>query len=159
MKEEPKKRILKVDLSGKDENLFKKLKGRLVDAVEKFLDSTIEFQTGTTVREETKKLTSLALNFAEEKLKKAGIENHKLLAEIEEKYSLAEKNKAEARKTIAESRRIEFEQSLKELALSLKLSKVLIIGKKGEEAMVLAKQIDAFLDAIEEIQEHKKMIE
>lgn len=149
--EDPKKKIIKIDVSGKDQALFNKLRKRLLESVERLLDSPINYQTGTTVREETKKLTSLALNYAAEKLKKPAIENQLLLAEIEEKYSIAEKNKAETRKIDAETNKLVFEQSLKELYFSIKLSKALIIGKKGEEAIIMLKELDSFLEAIEEI--------
>lgn len=156
--EDDKGKIIKIDVTGKDSLLFEKLRNRLVEAIDRFLDSAIDYQTGTTVREEAKKLTSLALNFAEEKLKKAGIENQMLLAEIDNKYALAEKSKAEARKLDAETKRIEFEETLKKFSLSLKLTKALILGKEGEEAILLTKQLDLFLEAIQEVQQNQKQI-
>jgi len=117
--------------------------------INKFLDSTIDFEKRTSVRDEAKKLVSLTLNFAEEKLKKPGIENQKMLAEVDEIYSNIEKNKAEVKKIYAEASSIELETALKKLKLALKLSKALMIGKEGNECIIINKQIDAFLEAIE----------
>lgn len=156
---EQKKKLVKITLGGKDENLFERLRSKLIDAIDQFLDTAIDYQSGSTIKDETKKFASLALNFAEEKLRKAGIENHKLIAEIEERYSIAEKNKAEARKVNAEANKIEFDQSIKKLTLSLKLSKAIILGEEGKEAIVLTKQIDLFLGALEEMKENNKLLE
>ncbi|MBK7391133.1 MAG: hypothetical protein IPI23_19310 [Bacteroidetes bacterium] len=53
------------------------------------------------------------------------------------------------KKLHAEAKAIEFDTALKKLKLSLKLTKALIVGKEGQEAIVITKQIDTFLEAIE----------
>lgn len=152
------RKILKVEVSGEDATLWNNLKSKLIGAIDKFLDSAIDIENGTTIREEAQKLTSLAINYAEEKLKKAGVENDKVRAEIDEIYANVEKSKAEARKLRAESRSIEFHTSIKQLTLSLKLTKALILGKDENESIILTKQIDSFLDALKEFSEDKNII-
>lgn len=151
MDEKVKKRLLRIDLVGKDENLFANLKEKLIKMVDKVLDSSLDVNSDLTIKEELQKFTSLGLNFAESKLKKASIENDQIIIEIQEKFSLIQKNKAEARKLNATARTIEFDQSLKELTFTLKMTKAIILGQGDSEALAFTKQIDLFLEVIRSI--------
>ncbi|WP_067151845.1 hypothetical protein [Pseudotamlana agarivorans] len=153
MEEKDEKRLLRIDLVGKDENLFANLKGKLIKMVDKVLDSSLDVNSDLTVKEELQKFTSLGLNFAESKLKKASIENDHIITEIQEKLSIIQKNKAEARKINATARTIEFDQNLKELTFTLKMTNALILGEGNEEALAFTKQIDVFLEVIKSINE------
>lgn len=157
--DEEKKKIIKIDLEGLRGDLFTKLRSKLIDAVDKFLDSPFDYETSSTIRDEVKNFTSLGLNYAKSKLKKPSIENHKLISEIELNYTEIEKKKAVARKENAIAETIEFNHSLRKLVISLKMSKALIIGDKNKEAIIFTQQIDAFLNAIEGIAQEKKLIE
>ncbi len=143
--------ILKIDVSGDNQALWEQLRSKLIAAVGNFLDSTIDVETGSTIRQEAQKFTSLALDYGKSKLQKAGIENDKIIAEIEEKYAVIEKTKAEGRKLVAEAKQIEFDTSLRKLKASLKLAKALVIGKQDEESIVFTRQIEGFLEAINEV--------
>lgn len=157
MEEKDEKRLLRIDLVGKDENLFANLKGKLIKMVDKVLDSSLDVNSDLTVKEELQKFTSLGLNYAESKLKKASIENDQIITEIQEKLSLIQKNKAEARKINATARTIEFDQSLKELTFTLKMTKAIILGEGNDEALAFTKQIDVFLEVIKSLNEMKSI--
>lgn len=157
MEEKDEKRLLRIDLVGKDQNLFANLKGKLIKMVDKVLDSSIDVSSDLTVKEELQKFTSLGLNFAESKLKKASIENDQIITEIQEKLSIIQKNKAESRKINATARTIEFDQSLKELTFTLKMTKAIILGEGDDEALAFTKQIDIFLEVIRSLNEMKSI--
>jgi CRISPR/Cas system CMR subunit Cmr6 (Cas7 group RAMP superfamily) len=152
-----KKNFVKIDLVGINEKLFGNLRGKLITMIENVLESSIDKETGLTLKEEIDKFTSLGINYAESKLKKASFENDKLVSEIKEKYSQIERNKAESRKINAEARAIEFNQKLKELTFTLKMTKTLLIGQKGDEAIAFTKQLDSFLDVIESVRETNRI--
>tara|TARA_R110002051_G_scaffold115424_2_gene188512 strand:+ start:869 stop:1339 length:471 start_codon:yes stop_codon:yes gene_type:complete len=155
--EERKKNLIKIDLVGINEKLFGNLKGKLIKMIDNVLESSIDKETGITIKEEIDKFTSLGINFAESKLKKASFENDKLVSEIKEKYSQIERNKAESRKINAEARTIEFNQRMKELTFTLKMTKTLLIGKKDDEAIAFTKQLESFLEVIESVRETNKL--
>jgi hypothetical protein len=157
MEEKERQRLIKIDLIGKNNDLFTNLKDKLIKKVNKVLDSSIDDNTDLTIKNELQKFTSLGLNFAESKLKKASIENDKILAEIEEKVSLIEKNKAEARKINATARGIEFNQSLKELSFTLRMTKAFMIGDNDKESIIFTKQIDTFLEVMKSLNEMKSI--
>lgn len=151
--EERKAKILRIDLVGDDPNLFENLRRKLIMAINQMLDASIDVNSDNTVKDELRHLSSLGLDFAKSKLAKPGIENDKMLAEIEEKLSLIEKNRAETRRINIEARTKEFNQSLREITLALKMSKALINVEEGEEAIAVAKQIDVFLEAVKTLKE------
>lgn len=156
--EEEKRKILKIEIEGINEDLFYELRTKLMEICNKLLDSVIDYETGATVKEEVKKIASLSLDFTKSKLKKASIENDKLTAEIQEKFALVEKIKAETRKENAIAETIEFDQSLKKMKFSLLVYKALIMGKKGEEVIIYTQQIDIFLEAINSILADKNLL-
>lgn len=145
-----KRKIIKIDLVGKNDDLFKKIRNLLIDSIDKFLSSSIDYQTKSTVKDEVKKFASLAIKYGEDKLKKAGLENDKLAAEIEEKLAIAEKTKAETRKINAETRKLEFENSVNEFRFKLRMAKLLLVGNAGEEAIVYTKQLDMFIEVLDQ---------
>lgn len=151
--EERKAKILRIDLVGDDPNLFENLRRKLIMAINQMLDASIDVNSDNTVKDELRHLSSLGLDFAKSKLAKPGIENDKMLAEIEEKLSLIEKNRAETRRLNIEARTKEFNQSLREITLALKMSKALINVEEGEEAIAVTKQIDVFLEAVKTLKE------
>lgn len=151
--EEDKKKLVRIELTGADENLFAALKGKLIAMINKVLESAIDVNSGLTLKEEIQKFTSLGMQFAEAKLKKASIENELLISNIQEKYSQIEKNKAETRILNANAKALEFQQSLKELSFTLKMTKVLIAGNEGEESIIFLKQIDSFLEVVNSLNE------
>lgn len=153
---EDRNKVFKIDLVGVDSSLFANLKEKLISMVNKVLDASVDVNTGLTVREELQKFSSLGIQYAEAKLKKASIDNDRTISQIAESYSLIEKNKAESRMINATAKALEFEQSLKELSFTLKMTKALIIGNQGEEAIVFTKQIDVFLDVINSLSETNK---
>lgn len=157
--EEDKRKLVRIELTGVDENLFAALKGKLIAMINKVLESSIDAATGLTLKEEIQKFTSLGLQYAEAKLKKASIENEMLISNIQEKYSQIEKNKAETRILNANAKALEFQQSLKELSFTLKMTKVLITGNGDEESVIFVRQIDSFIEVVNSLTETNGLTE
>ena len=147
-----KKEFLKVSVSGKNKEVWSRMRGKLMQAVEKFLDTTLDYENSSTIKDEARKFSTALLDHAKEKLAKTGIENQKMLAEIDLMFSTKTKELAETRKINAEAQAIEFSNSVKQLKLTLGLSKALIIGEQGEENVVFIKQIDSFLEVIQSVE-------
>ena len=146
------KKVLEVQITGKDKGLFKQLRGKLVLAISQSLDTVINYEQETTVKEEAKEFASALIDHAKAKLKKAGIENEKLLVEIDNLYVQREKEIAETRKLNAEAKAIEIQNRIRSLRLSLGGLKAMMIGEEGEEDLVFMKQIDSFLSVLNAIE-------
>lgn len=142
--------ILRIDVVGKSPDTWSSLRSKLLAAIGKVLDSVIDPEHGTTVREEAKKFTSALLDHARARLAKAGLENEKIEAEVAKLYAECESISADARKKHAEAEATEFETAVKRLKLALELTKAMLIGEPGEEAIVFGNQVQALLGVLSE---------
>jgi len=143
--------FLRIDVRGKSAKLWKGIRQKLIGAIGRVLDSVIDVQQNTTVREESRRFTSALLEHARERLAKAGLENDKIEGEIYKLYAEREKALAEAHKTKVEGDNIAFELSVKQLRLALGATKAILIGEEGQEALLLGQQIDTFLEILREL--------
>jgi hypothetical protein len=76
----------------------------------------------------------------------------KIEAEVGKLYAEREKTMAEARKLKAEAKAIEIQNSIRQLRLALECTKALaLVGKDGEEAFAIGRQIDALIDALKAV--------
>lgn len=144
------KKYLKVDIAGQSQDLWQEMRFKLIDVINTFLDSTLDHQTNNSISDEAKEFTSALLNHAKEKLPKAGIENEKIIAEIDQLYIIKQKELAQTRKLNAESSEIEFSLALKKLKVSLGMTKALLIGESQKEDIIFVKQIESFIKVLNE---------
>ena len=149
--------IQRVDVTGVAPQLWAKLQPKLIEAIERLLETPVNPATGATVREEGKEIASLAVESLKAHLEKNVIANQKNEAEIAEIYERCEherekedKTRAETRKLNAEAEEKEIENSLKRLQIALRLTKVMLAGQPGDEALLFGKRIDAYLQALED---------
>jgi hypothetical protein len=156
---ESKTKLTKVSLSGADTVLWEKMKPKLLIALDKFLDTVINYDTGASIKQEAQEFTSAMIKYGKAKLEKASIENDKLNAEIEEIYTRIKKDKAETRKINAVADRINFDNQIRALKVSLGGAKALMIGSRNEEDILLVKRLDAFFDVINEFKYSNEEIE
>ncbi len=145
-----KKQYLKERIAGKSPNLWSNLKEKLLQAIHSFLDITIDGVNNKTIREEAKEFSHALLKYGKDKLEKAGFENDKIRAEADLLYSQKEKELAEARKLNAEAQKVEFENAIKQLRLSLKMTKAILLGEPGEEALILVKSVEQFIKVLDD---------
>ena len=151
-KQVPERRYVQFDVSGKDQLLWQKLRPKLIQALSDFLDTVVDYEKGSTIREEAKKISTALLNHAKARLAHAGYENEKLEAEVEYLYAQAEREYAEARKQRAEASALEFATSVRKLRLILGGTKAMLVGDTGREALLVGQQIDAFLQVVSEME-------
>lgn len=144
-------KIVRVDVRGEDPELWKRLRAKLMVRIHTVLESTLDHDRGTTVREEAKQFTASMLDFARQRLQREGLENDKIEAEIAELYAKRTKELADADRVSAEAERIRQDTSLRELCKCLALTKAMLIGDESEEAMLFGQQIDSFLSVVKEL--------
>ena len=151
MDSEPRKKLTKVTLTGSDPMLWEKMRSKLLLVLDKSLETVINYETGTTVKEEAQEFTSALIKYGKNKLEKASIENDKLNAEVEEIYTKIKKEKAETRKINAEADRINLENRIREIKISLGSAKAMLIGNENNEDIIFIKKIDAFLNVLNDM--------
>lgn len=113
---------------------------RLQLALNHVLDSVIDTKKQTTVREEAQNVISESIQHLKERLKKQGLENEEIAANVAKLLSEAEKEKAIAAKTRAETEKVEFATIVRKLRLLLEVQRAME-----------HERVDDFLDVLKEM--------
>ena len=142
------KTFFRIDVSGDSEELWKNLKHKSVQTVFEFLDSTVQSESDSLIKEEAAKLISELVAQAEQVPIKGDIDNERRTAEIDRLYSSKIKQLAETRKINAESDAIGLSVSLNKLKVSLGLAKTLLLDQADQREIMFIKKIDNFLDTL-----------
>jgi hypothetical protein len=145
------KQLVLANVSGKSAERWMQFRNKLVQTLQDFLDTVLDTEQGTTIRDEAQQFTKALLDYAKAHLARPGLENDKLEAEIRRLFSQSEADRAEARKKNAEAEAIEFQTKVKRLRLVLGGTKAMLIGERGEEAVIFAQQIEEFLQTLKEL--------
>src|SRR5262245_31941736 len=125
----PEKKFAFITVSGKTTDGWMQFRNKLIQALQTVLDSVLDTEQGTTVRDEAQQFTRALLDYAKANLARPGLENDKLEAEIRRLFSQSEADRAEARKKIAEAEALEFQTKVKRLRLVLGGAKAILIGE------------------------------
>lgn len=113
---------------------------RLQTALDHVLDTVIDTQSKATVREEAQTLISESIQHLKDRLKKQGLENEEIAARVVKLLAEAEKEKAMAARTRAESDKLEFATIVKKLRLLLEVQRAIEHDR-----------VDDFLDVLREM--------
>ena len=119
------------------------LGGKLQKALQHVLDSVIDINSNRTVREEAQNIINESIKHLKDKLKKQGLENEEIGARVAELLSRAEKEKAIAAKTRAETEALEFATILRKLRLLLEVQRAIELN-----------QLDEFIGILREMSEN-----
>jgi hypothetical protein len=142
------KKIVRVDVRGSDPALWARLRPKLLQAIEKALDSTLDHTQGTTVREEARQFTSAFLDYARNRLQREGLENDRIEAEVAKLYAERQSQLADADLRSAQAEDVRSRTALRELCKMLALTKAMLVGDQSDEAILFGQQIDSFLETI-----------
>lgn len=154
MEEAEKKTFLKVKVAGKNKALWETdIREKFIELFKNLMDTVINFDDNKTIGEETKEISTHLIKHVKERLKRAGYENDKILAEIEEIQARTKKTYAEARKISAEARKEELAQKLKYLKLKLGIMKAMLIEETDSESIIFIKKIDVLFEVLKEFDE------
>lgn len=138
-----KKKIARIDITGKNLALFRFKRQNFLNKIMEMIEPIDE--------EEVIEQSALSFDFLEEKIKSNNIEDYKTMAEIEEKFSQSEKNKAEAESIRAKTKRDNFTHNLRQAKMLLTVKKIILRGESGHESITFIKDIDAYLELIDNL--------
>lgn len=150
--EEPeveKSTFIKVQLEGIDTKLWANAKTKLMESLQSVLDFKINPADDQTTRDEIHRATKNLFNYANAKLEKATIENHKLSAEIDLLLSEAAKARSESRKIAAEAEAIELGNINKKLRLALGAARLIAKAEGNEEALLFCNEFQRLCEMLQ----------
>jgi len=107
------------------EALIQGFSAKIKYAISQLLDTVVDHQKGTTVRDEAHDMLRASIAQLKERLKRAGLENEEILARITKMLAEAEKERAFAKKTRIETEQLEFMNLIRKLRLVLEAQKLI----------------------------------
>lgn len=143
--------ILQINLAGKDSQVWRKIRPKLIAKISSLLDATVDPISGTTLREEGAETVSGLLAALRAKLARPDLENQRVAAEIAASYARTEKDLAEADKTREEAAALRADRVARELRTALQFAKAMVIRSKDEDAILFGEEIDAMLLALDSV--------
>jgi len=140
---------IQIEVGGKDENMWKRLRPKLLDAINTFLEAAMDNENEIDLRQEAKKFASALYEYRKDRFNSDDFEKDKIAAEIELMHSKKEMNYAQAQS-------IRFKTTLDKLIIAMAGTKVILIGSRNEEELIFLKQIDEFLFVLKDIQDRRR---
>lgn len=139
-------------LTGKDPEKWAKFRDELFIKFQGLFDQMAEESPESHwLRDQAKEFGALTIDFAKGHLRKPGLEAAKIEAEVADLYASREQKIAAARKIHAESRAVETENKVRDLRITLSMFRAMLIGEKGDEAILIGRQIDYMIEALKAV--------
>ena len=126
--------------------LHKELIPKLQTTIDRILDSVIDTETGTTVKDEALDILKESINHLKEQLRYKGLQNEEITARVTKLLAEAENQRAAARKTRAESEQLEFMNTIRKLRLVLEAQLIMIAGENTKDTQRLTGLVEVLRD-------------
>lgn len=123
------------------------IRPKLQQAVSQIMDTVIDAKHGTSVRQEAQDIISESIAHLKSRLQKTGLENEEVVARITKLMAEAEKDRAQSRKTTAETEQLEFLIMVRKLKLVLEAQRLFHSGAADEDEV---KRMDGFIHILRE---------
>ena len=126
--------------------LHKELIPKLQTTIDRILDSVIDTETGTTVKDEALDILKESINHLKEQLRHKGLQNEEITARVTKLLAEAENQRAAARKTRAESEQLEFMNTIRKLRLVLETQLIMIADENTKDTQRLTGLVEVLRD-------------
>jgi hypothetical protein len=119
---------------------------KLQTTIGRILESVVDTEKGTTVRDEALDILKESISHLKEKLRQKGLQNEEITARVSKLLSEAEYQRASARKTRAESEQIEFLNTIRKLRLVLEAQLIMASEEGSKDTQKLKELIEVLKD-------------
>ena len=151
-----KKQVLRVEVSGKDPQLWKELRGKLMAkiamAVYDLLDVGLDPIARMKLENGAREVSTAFLKYQKSAFDESSIEKQQIFADIGKKYAETEREKATAREKNAQAQTVELGNAIKALKIALGATQMMMYGEEGEEVVVFSKQLASFMEVLKEME-------
>lgn len=124
----------------------KELIPKLQTTIGRILDSVIDTEKGTTVRDEALDILKESISHLKEQLRQKGLQNEEITARVTKLLAEAENHRATARKTRAESEQLEFMNTIRKLRLVLEAQLIMIADESQKDTQRLKGLVEVLRD-------------
>ncbi|RLD19457.1 MAG: hypothetical protein DRI69_08380 [Bacteroidetes bacterium] len=126
--------------------LQKELIPKLQTTIDRMLNSVIDTETGTTVKDEALDILKESIGHLKEQLRNKGLQNEEITARVTKLFAEAENQRAAARKTRAESEQLEFMNTIRKLRLVLEAQLIIIADENPTDTQRLTGLVEVLKD-------------
>ena len=153
-----KQKYLEVRVRGKNPVLWKELRAKFIDKiiaiVEELMEEEVDSLHQTTGQNERIEVNLGVVKQIKSRLAKPGIENEKLLVEIQALYWKMEKVALSNRKNKAEAKSLELKNKLNQIEISLGLTKIIAVQDKSEDIVIFLKEVDEWMALVRNLKKN-----
>lgn len=125
----------------------KELLPKLQTTISRMLDTVIDTEKGTTVKDEALDILKESIGHLKEQLKQKGLQNEEITARVTKLLAEAENQRAAARKTRAESEQLEFINTIRKLRLVLETQLIII----ADENPIDTKRLTGLVEVLKDV--------
>jgi hypothetical protein len=119
---------------------------KLQSTIGRILESVIDNEKGTTVKDEALDILKESISCLKEQLRQKGLQNEEITARVSKLLAEAENHRATARKTRAESEQIEFMNTIRKLRLILDAQLIMASEEDPKDRQKLKELIEVLKD-------------
>lgn len=119
---------------------------KLQTTIGRILESVVDTEKGTTVRDEALDILKESISHLKEILRQKGLQNEEITARVSKLLSEAENQRASARKIRAESEQIEFLNTIRKLRLVLEAQLIMASEEDSKDTQKLKELIEVLKD-------------
>lgn len=119
---------------------------KLQTTIGRILESVLDTEKGTTLKDEALDILKDSINHLKEKLRQKGLQNEEITVRISKLLAEAEYQRANARKTRAESEQIEFLNTIRKLRLVLEAQLIMVSDEDPKDKQKLKELIEVLID-------------
>ncbi len=116
---------------------------KLQITIGRILESVIDAENGTTVKDEALDILKESISHLKEQLRQKGLQNEEITARVSKLLAEAENQRATARRTRAESEQIEFMNTIRKLRLVLEAQLIMASEKDPKDNQKMKELIEA----------------
>ena len=129
-------------------SLHSELLPKLQSTIGRILESVIDAEKGTTVKDEALDILKESISNLKQQLRQKGLQNEEITARVSKLLAEAENQRATARKTRAESEQIEFMNTIKKLRLVLEAQLIMVSEGGHKDKQKLIDLIEVLKDVV-----------
>jgi hypothetical protein len=119
---------------------------KLQTTIGRILESVLDTEKGTTIKDEALDILKESISHLKEKLRQKGLQNEEITARVSNLLAEAENQRATARKTRAESEQIEFLNTIRKLRLVLEAQLIMASEEDPKDKQKLKELIEVLKD-------------
>lgn len=129
-------------------SLHSELLPKLQSTIGRILESVIDAEKGTTIKDEALDILKESISNLKQQLRQKGLQNEEITARVSKLLAEAENQRATARKTRAESEQIEFMNTIKKLRLVLEAQLIMVSEGGHKDKQKLIDLIEVLKDVV-----------